>query len=293
LPGEASALIAALLWAVSSILLTSQARRIDPLSMSALRALSAGLLLALLALTVGFDQLGDLRPGSALAMVGSGVLGMGLGDTLYITSLGLIGVSRAFPISMATYPLLTYLLAAAFLDEGLRWAVLLGAVLIVVGVSAVAMEGGGGANPGRTAPEGRRRGTALVLIAAVVWALATLWLRAGSEDIGAIAAGSLRMPAAGLFLLGLAFLRHRRLPTRGVSVRSVATVALAGTLGTGLGGLLYIAAVQEAGAGKAAILSSTSPLFVLPMAMLFLAERVSPRLLAGVLVSVVGIWLVV
>jgi drug/metabolite transporter (DMT)-like permease len=70
-------------------------------------------------------------------------------------------------------------------------------------------------------------------------------------------------------------------------------VALGGILGMGLGGLLYIAAVQDAGAGKAAILSATSPLFALPLAMLFLAERVTPRLMAGTLVSIVGISLVV
>ena len=292
MPGEASALIAALLWALSSILLTSQARRIDPLSMSALRALSAAVLLALLTLTAGLDELRDVTPANATAMVGSGVLGMGFGDTLYIASLGLIGVSRAFPISMATYPLLTFLLAVSFLGEEMRWSVLLGAVLIVGGLSAVATEGGRGADPDQT-PMTRWRGTAMVLAAAVAWAVATLWLRAGSEDLGAVAAGGLRIPAAGLFLLGLASVRNRRLPVTGASGRGVATVALAGVLGTGLGGLLYISAVQQAGAGKAAILSSTSPLFVLPLAVVFLAERVTLRLVVGTLVSVVGIWLVV
>jgi drug/metabolite transporter (DMT)-like permease len=196
---------------------------------------------------------------------------------------------------MALYPLLTWVLAVLFLGEEMSWLVLLGAVLIVGGVSAVAGE----ANPRRPNSDGdpstRRRGVALVLGAAVAWSLAALWLSSGSQDLGALAAGGLRIPSAGLFLLGLAFFRRRRLPimTTGVRGRSLMTVSLAGILGTGLGGLLYIAAVQDAGAGKAAILSSTSPLFVLPMAVLFLAERVTPRLLAGPAVSIVGIWLVV
>jgi uncharacterized membrane protein len=97
----------------------------------------------------------------------------------------------------------------------------------------------------------------------------------------------------GLFLLGFALIRNGRLPVAGVGRRGLAAVALGGILGMGVGGLLYIAAVQDAGAGKAAILSSTSPMFALPLAMFFLAERVTPRLMAGTLLSIVGIWLVV
>lgn len=293
--GEGSALLAAALWALSSILLTSQTGRIDPIPLSALRCLFATAFLAVLLPPLG--AIGDLRDisfNTAFSMVGSGIVGMGLGDTLYIASLGMIGVSRAFPISMSSYPLLTFLLAATLLDETVTWVVLLGAVLIIAGVSLLVVEGRaqptGGAAMRRGSPG---QGIALVLLAAVFWAIATAWLRAGSGDLSAVAVGSLRIPAAGFFLVLLARGRMGEIRVVAGGRRTLATVALAGIVGTALGGLLYIFAVQEVGAGRAAILSSTSPLFVFPMAVIFLAERLTAWVLVGTAISVVGIWLVI
>lgn len=293
--GVGSALLAAALWALSGTLLTSQTGRIDPIPLSALRCLFATAFLAVLLPPLG--AIGDLRDisfNTAISMVGSGIVGMGLGDTLYIASLGMIGVSRAFPISMSSYPLLTFLLAATLLGETVTWVMLLGAVLIIVGVSLLVVEGRaettGGARMRRGSPG---RGVALVLLAAVFWAIATAWLRAGSGDLSAVAAGSLRIPAAGLFLLVLSWGRLGEIRVVAGGRRTLATVALAGIVGTALGGLLYIYAVQQAGAGRAAILSSTSPLFLFPMAVIFLAERLTAWVLVGTAISVVGIWLVI
>ena len=66
----------------------------------------------------------------------------------------------------------------------------------------------------------------------------------------------------------------------------------AGVMGAGVGSMLYVLAVQQAGAARTAILSSTAPLFALPMAALLLHERITPRVVAGTLLSIVGIWLV-
>ncbi len=294
--GVGSALLAAALWALSGTLLTSQTSRIDPIPLSALRCLFATAFLAVLLPPLG--AIGDLRDisfNTAVSMVGSGVVGMGLGDTLYIASLGMLGVSRAFPISMSSYPLLTFLLAATLLGETVTWVTLLGAVLIIVGVSLLVVEGraqttASGAALRRGTPG---RGVALVLLAAVFWAIATAWLRAGSGDLSAVAAGSLRIPAAGLFLLLLSWGRMPEIRAVAGGRRTLATVALAGIVGTALGGLLYIYAVQQAGAGRAAILSSTSPLFLFPMAVIFLAEQLTAWVLVGTAISVVGIWLVI
>jgi len=293
--GEGSALLAAALWAVGSILLTSQTRWIDPIPLSALRCLVATAFIAILLPPLGaIGELRDLSLNTAVSMVGSGILAMGLGDTLYIASLGMIGVSRAFPISMSSYPLVTFLLAVSLLDESLSWVVLLGAILIIVGVSVLVVEGRaqvtGGAELRRGSPG---RGVVFVLLAALFWALSTIWLKAGSGDLNAAAASSLRIPAAGLFMLLLARGRLGELRVVTGGWRTLATVALAGILGTGVGGLLYVYAVQEAGAGRAAILSSTSPLFVLPLAVFFLSERLTLWVLLGTVVSIVGIWLVI
>lgn len=291
--GEASALAAAVLWALTASLLTSQTRAIQAVPLSALRLLFGSVLfVALLVPSGALDELRGMSARTALSMVGSGVVGLGVGDTLYITSLGLLGSARTFPISAASYPLLTFVLAVSFLGEEVTALMLLGAVLIVAGLSLVVAESG--ASPQVSMRAGAAvRGVVLALVAAGFWALATTWLKLGSGDLGAVAAGSLRIPAAALCMVALTASGPGRLRFNDYGRGSLTVVAAAGLLGSGLGSLLFIFSVQEAGAGKAAILSSTAPLFALPLAVLFLAERVTPRIVVGTIVSILGIWLVV
>lgn len=69
----------------------------------------------------------------------------------------------------------------------------------------------------------------------------------------------------------------------------MSVLTIAGVVGTGVGSLLFIYAVQEAGAGKTAVLSSISPLFALPLSVLFLGEKITRWLLLGTALAVVGI----
>ena len=50
--------------------------------------------------------------------------------------------------------------------------------------------------------------------------------------------------------------------------------------------------IQRAGAARTAILSSTGPLFALPLAALALQERVTRQIAVGTVLSIAGIWLV-
>ncbi len=291
--GEASALGAAVLWAFSSILLTSQARLIHPIPLSALRGLFGSLFLIVLALSSGaIGELREMSANTAVSMVGSGVLGMAVGDTMYIASLGLLGAARTFPIAAAAYPLLTFLLAASFLDERVTVLVLVGAGLIVIGLWLLVSESRGGPEPSAHG-DLALRGVAFALGAAVLWALATIWLKLGSGDLGAVAAAGLRVPAASLFLLAMTASTARHFGLRSYDRRSMAVVAAAGLLGMGVGSPLFIFSVQEAGAGKAAILSSTAPLYALPLSVLLLSERLTLKIVLGTFISIVGIWLVV
>jgi drug/metabolite transporter (DMT)-like permease len=300
--GEAGALLAAALWAVSVVMLTVQTRRIGAISVNALRSLAAALFVLLLIPFTG--ALGDLRgisASTAVAVVGSGVLAMGLGDSLYFASLPLLGVSRAVPISSGLYPLLALLMAALWLDENVSWLILLGTGLIVAGVSllvgessrAVGGDGSGSPTGPAAATAGRwQRGLLLLILACVAWAVSTAWLKAGIGDLDVIAAGIIRTVINALVLLPLAGLAGGRREIAGNGMRNTAAVAGAGVLGIGIGGLFYIFAVREAGAGRTAVLTSTQPLFALPLAVLFLHEKVTPKVVLGTALCILGIWFV-
>jgi drug/metabolite transporter (DMT)-like permease len=67
------------------------------------------------------------------------------------------------------------------------------------------------------------------------------------------------------------------------------TVVIATLLGTYLGIWLQVTGLRYAPAGVASTLSSTSPIFILPLSAIFLSDRVGVRAIAGACLAVAGI----
>lgn len=303
--GELAALLSAMLWALSSAMMGAQAGRVPPAVISAVRLLGATITLwavcAALYLAGRLDGVSAMR---AAALIGTGILGPGIGDTLYLGSVRSIGLARAFPISMAGFPLFTVVLAALLVGEAITLPVVGGGVLIVAGVYLIAaprMDPAAevrGANAGmrfsrlRPADAGLAIGLGLVLIAALTWALASVWVRDAAEGVAPALVGAIRMPAAGVFAALWARRAGQRLRPGHYGRRAIWLLFTAGVLGTGLGSVLWVIGVQQAGAARTALLSSTAPLFALPLAALYLHERITGRVVAGTVLSIVGIGLV-
>ena len=293
--GAAAALGSSALWALTSVLLASQAGRMRPLLMSAIRSLTASLILVgLLIATSGLVQLREMTFITGISMACSGIMGQALGDTLYITALGFLGVTRTFPITNSAYPFLTFLLAVLLLGEAVTWTLPIGGALIVAGITWIVLEQRRSAAEDAVQVE-LLRGVAFALAAAACWATATIWLRGQQGDLNAIGAASLRIPAASAAVwmtIGLTSRSRATQPLRPITPRSVALVALAGLLGTGLGSILFIYAIETIGAAKTAFLTTSAPVFALPMGVLFLSEKITPRVLLGTVITIAGIWLV-
>jgi drug/metabolite transporter (DMT)-like permease len=328
--GELAALANAVIWAGLSVVLGRLGGRLSAVRVNAFQLCFAA---AFYLLLIPFAGGGRLFAGLTLlrffGLLATAVLTMGMGDSLYFTSISRIGASRASPISVSAFPLITLLFGALLLGEQLTLPVAGGAVLIIGGIALLVSEsrqpaaassgpaeggpapiaGASGDAPGADAqrlarppdptdrtqagPAGKSLfvGVLLVLAAAVCWSAATLGLRVASAGLPAIAVTAIRVPTAALFLLGL--LRSRgRLNTRGIDRRDWPLITAAGLIGTGLGSLTYIIAIQGTGAGLTALLTSTSPLWVLPLAALFLHERLTRRVVLGAALALGGIWLV-
>ena len=292
--GAAAALASSALWALTSVLLASQSGRLRPLMMSAVRSLTASLMLiGLLVATAGLVQLREMTLITGVSMMGSGIIGQAVGDTLYINALGHLGVSRTFPITNSAYPFITFLLAVALLGEAVTWTLPIGGALIVAGITWIVLEQRRADAESEVKVE-LIRGVIFALAAASAWATATVWLRGQQGDLDALGAASLRIPAASAAVWAtIAMTRGRGAqPPRQITPRSLAIVASAGVLGTGLGSILFIYSVAEIGAAKTAFLTTSAPIFALPMGVLFLSEKLTPRTLLGTAVTIAGIWLV-
>ena len=310
--GALAALGCALLWALSSVLVKTQTERLSALFINAFRCAVGTAAFGLAAIAAHRGLLARAPASAVLALVAGAILGFAAGDTLYYRSMRLIGVSRTLPIS-AAYPAFTMLVSVALFGASVGWTQLLGCVLVAAGVYLVGSSGGPAARAQAPAPEpardspaasggtkpprgsGEVAGIVLALAAALCWSFGVNLLDIGLRHVDILSANAVRMSAATVALLGLTLLRHRGIPElrRGerswAGGRSLGVLALSALVGSVAGSWLFVSAVKLAGPSTSAILSSTAPLFGLPMALIGLKERVTLRLCVGAAVTVGGI----
>jgi drug/metabolite transporter (DMT)-like permease len=131
-------------------------------------------------------------------------------------------------------------------------------------------------------------GVALAGIAAMSWSFSTLALGPALQLVDASTATAIRTPLASALLFAAAG-RTGVLPQvarlRGSTLAAVVGTGVMSVASTGL----FVWCVSLAGAGRAAVLTATSPLFAVPLSVLLLGEPGSWRILAGTVASVLGV----
>lgn len=138
--GELAALGAAICWTVSAVLYKEALLRVEPIPANIVRCVCTSMVsVAFLAVMGKFGVLMALPVYAAVLASVSGIVGLGLGDTLYMVSLKLIGVARAVPVT-CTYPLFNLLLAVFFQGETVTLYVVLGTFAIFFGVWLLSRE---------------------------------------------------------------------------------------------------------------------------------------------------------
>ncbi len=290
--GELNALLSALLWAMASVLLAMGARRIHVVPLNLIRCVvSTSFFWALLPFFGGPRALAAISPSAWLWLVVS-VLGLlVVGDSLYFRSMDLAGVSWAMPLASIN-PLWAVLLASFFLGEPLTWPLLLGALLVIGGVVLVSRSTTQATPERPVDPRARRAGLWMALLVSVLWGVGLVALRPATAGVHSVVANSVRQPMGMLILLGLTLWQGRWRELRKLDRKSWVVIVVASFIGTGIGTLFFIMAVQMAGAGRTAVLTSTAPLMAMPFSILWLHERPTRWTLAGTLLTTAGIALV-
>ncbi len=293
--GSLSALGSALVWGLGNVCIKTQSGKMPPLALNAFRS-AFGSLFFLMAVFLAGKQgellAFDILPLAALAL--TVLFGFIASDTLFFKSMEHAGISRVFPI-MASYPIFTVFLARLFLDEALTWPMLVGALLLVIGAGLLGSQEP--SPPGENSVSSDRdlkKGIALAVVSSACWGVAAVLLKVGVRGGDPLPASALLAWGTSLVLLAFPIPWARMLSLARDDFRFLGMVAVAGFFGgTGLAALLYVVAVDMVGAGRASVLTSTSPLFTAAIAVLFLHEAVTRRVTLGTILTVVGVSLVV
>jgi drug/metabolite transporter (DMT)-like permease len=281
-------------WACTTILLRFLGNRLDAFLVNGLRAAMSLLLIIPAMLITGHSgDFASLDWKSIVYLTSSVALGGVVGDALYVTSLKVLGVHRAFPITNS-YPLFTMLFSAILLGERVTWLMLVGMTLVMLGVYSVARPKKATIQAEEPTPKRQLvRGVLLGLATAAIWGVTTVILSMGLKGINTLVANTIRVPVVVLLSLFAAGRRGHLGEIKAIRWPTLRLLLLAGLFGWGLGGTLYATALQLAGPSRTAIISATAPLFAVPLSMVFLQEKPTRNTLIGTVLSIAGIALVI
>ncbi len=289
--GELLSLATALLWAFSVILYKKSGETAHPLALNIFKSGFAFILLVPTALLLGVDLFPSLPPRVYIVSILSGLLGIGLADTIFFKSLNMLGAGRT-AIVEASYAPFVILLSTIWLGERLNVGQGFGAAMIVFAVLLA------------TYTTAERQGTLprRVLVYGVLLGLTASGLMAvGMVLIKPVLAGQSLYWATVWRLVGglgvqgvmLSFHPRKRQVLGSMMIRRGWPYMIAGaffgqyiTLITWLGGMKYTEA-SIAGA-----LNQTSSVFTFVFAALLLREPVTRRRLVAIGLAVVGVFVV-
>ena len=281
--GALAALGSAVAWAVTSLLARSLMAELGSVGVNAIRSTIGGVLLVTWVLaTLGTGAFTTISAGAWLMLGLSIVTAIALGDTVFFESTRAIGVGRAMTIS-TTYPLGAALNAAAFLGEPVTAPIAAGSLVTMAGLVLIV------APWAERAPEERFWfGVGAAVIAALAWAVSTVLVKPPLAEMSPVTAQAIRLPVASMVLWLTPWARS--VPGAFVqSSRSVRVrIVILGVI-TSVSSVMFVAGVKHAGVAVASVLSSTAPMFAIPLAVIFLDERITLRAFLGIILTLAGI----
>lgn len=128
----------------------------------------------------------------------------------------------------------------------------------------------------------------LLVLMAFIWGVNIAVVKYGTLHLPALAYNGVRVAIAAVALLGIAAMMRERWPSR----RDVLALLLLGVLGNGLYQLLFIQGIAHTKAGNAALVLAATPAFVALFGWMRGVERIRPRGMIGIAISMLGIGLV-
>src|SRR5215468_1975944 len=281
--GALCALGSALSWSVTSLMVSALAPGIGTFTINAARTtLTAAIVIGWMLVAGGLESVLTLSMGSLALLAVSIVLAIAVGDTIFFESTQRLGLGRAMTISMS-YPVVAASLAALLLGERLTAAIIVGGLLTLAGLVLIVLARTDA--PGQPRPW---RGVVEALVAALAWGVSVVALRVPLDEIDPVSAQAIRLPVGALILWGTPWaMRGVPVLMRGGWPLLLRLIALA--VVTAVSSVLYGASVKYAGVAVASVLSSTAPLFAVPLGVVFLGERLPRLALVGTAVTMIGI----
>jgi drug/metabolite transporter (DMT)-like permease len=283
------ATMAALCWAVASLISADVTRKIGGLAFNRLRLFFVSIML--IGYTFYLDTWNTINHEFLFTILFSGIIGIFLGDTLLFIALQKIGPRRNNILFSLAAPF-TVILNIIFLNEIMSTINLIGCIIVFCGVVvAIAYGNSKDKNHRWEVVEGNLYlGVSLGIGAALCQAIGLIMMKPiltmGADPI---ASAALRTAISFVFLAFTFFLNYKIFNTKtNLSFKILGQSILSGFLGMALGMSLLLIALKYADAGIVATLSSTSPIMILFLIWLLTKKIPTIGAWIGTVLAIIG-----
>ena len=300
--GELCSLLSALAWAIGLMFYRQLGATLPPLQLNFLKNLLVfAMLLPAIPLLHGV-AIPHFTAVQIAAAVASGVLGIGIADTLYFRALNELGAGR-MGILGNFYSPFVILLSFLFLGERLRPIQFVGFAVVSLGVwiaawprrgsepvPAVAQDFLPPSSAAQPVSSHAMRGFGLAMLAIILMAISIVMVKRVLEAQPLLWVTGWRMLGALAGMAAIALLRGESAQlaplTAGMPWRRLAIAAFIGQF---LAMVLWLAGYKFTQASVAAILNETASIFILLLAAVWLKEPLTRRVMLGAGLTLSGV----
>ncbi|WP_046213800.1 DMT family transporter [Paenibacillus wulumuqiensis] len=268
------------IWGLNIVIIKVLVEYLPPQTMTAFRIMMAGFT-ALITIVLGKSFRHLSKKEWIYTLLGM-LFGVILHHSLIAVGLTMIDASNASLI-LALVPLTTAILAVLFLSEQLTKLRIVGFILALTGVFFI--QGGSLSNMQLS------QGELILLIAMVVQAISFIFVKKATATIDSKQVTTIMYLLGSIGLLIISFITE----PKGLSEMTSASLFIyflfivSGIVATGVGYIVFNAAIQQIGAGQTAIFNNFVPFFGLVFSALFLNETITAPQLIGFVFIVAGV----
>ncbi len=288
--GEIAGLLTSLFFAINAVIITKAGQQVGSVISNRTRVAFALLFLVTLNLILYRQPLpvgAESQRWMWLSL--SGIVGLALGDAFLFQSYLMVG-PRLGMLLLSLSTIFSALEAWLLFGESLRLGQIVGIALTLAGIIWVILEQGNG---NKSAIRLSIAGILFGILAALGQATGLVFSKQGMlGNFSPIGGNVIRMLAAVLALWLMTLLQRQG----GKTIQALQNnpsafklLALAALVGPVIGVSLSLLAVQNSPVGVASVLTSLSPIFMLPISHFFSNEKLEWQAVAGTILAMIGV----
>ncbi len=287
--GEALSLLSAVFWALAVIFFRKSGEQVHPLALNMFKDILALILFVPTMLLFGVSVLRPVPLSAYILLLLSGVIGIGIGDTVFFMSLNILGAGLTC-IVICMYSPFIITLSIVFLGESMSLLQIVGALLIISAILIATVE------KHKIAISRKKLvvGVLLGVLSCAAMAAGIVMIKPLLEQSPVLWATGIRL-FFGTVALALILLfypaRHKIIDSLILTKRWTYTIS-GSFIGAYLAMIVWIAGMKYTQASIASALNQTSVIFIFIFAGFILKEPVNLKRATGIILAFVGSFLV-